>query len=204
MRLGGWETEKLEAWNLVILTAIPKKTDKVGLQSMRYISLLLVVQKFYIRALQTAVRRERKPHETNILGYELARSTSGIIATLRQILGKASEWGIGAFVASADVESAFDCIRHMDVERSLLQEGVHLASICALLRESCDLKGRINLPEAPMSSPFPYARGARQGSVEGPDMWNQVLDYALREPAARQEYEKIGFKMAVDYCKLRK
>ena len=83
---------------------------------MRYISLLLVVQKFYIRALQTAVRRERKPHETNILGYDLGRSTSGIIATLRQILGKASEWGIGAFVARADVESVFGCIRHMDVE----------------------------------------------------------------------------------------
>ena len=40
----------------------------------------------------------------------------------------------------------FDCIRHMDVERALLQKGVHLASICALLRISCDLKGRINLP----------------------------------------------------------
>ena len=170
---------------------------------MRYISLLLVVQKFYIRALQTAVRRERKPHETNILGYDPGRSTSGIIATLRQILGKASEWGIGAFVARADVESVFGCIRHMDVECALLQKGVHLASICALLRESCDLKGRIYLPGAPMSSPFPYARGARQGSVEGLDMWNQVLDYALREPAARWEYEKIGFKMAVGYCRLR-
>ena len=30
VRLGGWETEKPEAWNEVILTAIPKKTDKVG------------------------------------------------------------------------------------------------------------------------------------------------------------------------------
>ena len=74
----------------------------------------------------------------------------------------ATEWGTGAFVASADVESAFDCIKHMDVECALLQKGVHPASICALLRESCDLKGRINLPGAPMSSPFPYARGARQ------------------------------------------
>ena len=69
VRLGGWETEKPEAWSEVILSAIPKKTDKVGLQSMRYISLLPVLQKFYIRALQAAVRRERKPHETNILGF---------------------------------------------------------------------------------------------------------------------------------------
>ena len=53
-----------------------------------------------------------------------------------------------------------------------------------------------------MSSPFPYARGARQGSVEGPDMWNQVLDYALREPPARWESEKVGFKLAADHCRL--
>ena len=144
----------------VILTATPKKTDKVGLKSIRYISLLREIQKFYIRALQTAVKRERRPNETNILGYEPGRSTAGITATLRQILGKASEWGIGAFVASADVEAAIDCIRHMDIERALLQKGVHPSSICALLRESCNLKGRINLPGAPMSSPFPYDRGA--------------------------------------------
>ena len=154
VRLGGWETEKPEAWREVILTAIQKKTDKVGLQSMRYISLLPVLQKFYILALQTAIRRQRKPHETNILGYEPGRSTAGITATLRQILGMATEWGLGAFVASADVEGAFDCIKHMDVECALLQKGVHPASICALLRESCDLKGRINLPGAPISSPF--------------------------------------------------
>ena len=33
-----------------------------------FISLLPVIQKIYIRALQSAVRRERNPHETNILG----------------------------------------------------------------------------------------------------------------------------------------
>ena len=169
---------------------------------MRYISLLLAIQKFYIRALQTAVQRNRKPHETNILGYEPGRSTAGITATLRQILGKAAELGVEASVASADVEGAFACIKHVDVERALLRKGVHPGSVCALVRESCDLKGRINSPGAPMSSPFPYACGSQQGSVEGPDMWNQVLDNALREPAARWESAKIGFKLATDYRRL--
>ena len=119
-----------DAWREVVLTAIPKKSDKVGFRSMRYISLLPVIQKFYIRALQTGVRREREPHETNILGYEPA--------TLREVLSKAAEWGLGAFVASGDVEGAFDCIKHDDVEIALWQKGV--------------LKGRINLPSAPMLS----------------------------------------------------
>ena len=90
VRLGGWGPE---AWREVVLTAIPKKSDKVGFRAMRYISLLPVCQKFYIRALQTAVRRERKPHETNILGFKPGRSTAGVTAT--QVLSKAAEWGGG-------------------------------------------------------------------------------------------------------------
>ena len=201
VRLGGWESERPDAWREVVLTAIPKKSDKVGFRSMRYISLLLVIQKFHIRTVQSAVRRERKPHETNILGFEPGRSTAGVTATLRQVLSKAAEWCVAAFVASADVEGAFDGIKDDDVEKALLQKGVHPESVCSLLRESSDLKGRINLPGAPMSPAFLYARGARQGSVEGPDMWNQVLDNALREPAGRWETEGVGFMLARDYRK---
>ena len=120
------------------------------------------------------------------------------------MLSKAAEWGVGAFVASADVEGAFDRIKHDDFEKALLQKGVHPESVCSLLRESSDLKGRINLPGAPMSPAFLYARGARQGSVEGPDMWNQVLDNALREPAGRWETEGVGFVLARDYRKAQK
>ena len=64
---------------------------------MRYISLLPVLQKFFFRALQTAVRRERKRHETNILGYEPTKSTAGITGTLGQVLSKAAEWSVGSF-----------------------------------------------------------------------------------------------------------
>ena len=98
----------------------------------------------------------------------------------------------------------FHCIKHDDVEKALLQKGVHPGSVCSLLRESCDLKGRINLPGAPMSPDFLYARGARQVSVEGPDVWNQVLDNALREPAACWESEGIGFRLATDHRKAQK
>ena len=35
VRLGGWEIERPDAWREVVLTAIPKKSDKVGFRSMR-------------------------------------------------------------------------------------------------------------------------------------------------------------------------
>ena len=54
--------------------------------------------------------------------------------------------------------------------------------------------------KVPLVSPeFLYARVTRQGSVEGPDLWNQVLDNALREPAALWKTDGIGFRLATDY-----
>ena len=85
-------------------------------------SLLPVLQKFYVRALQVAVRCERRPHLSNILGFEPGRCTAGVIGTLRQVLSKAPEWCVGAFVTSADVKGAFDGIRHEDVTQALLQK----------------------------------------------------------------------------------
>ena len=67
------------------------------------------------------------------------------------------------------------------------------------MRESFDLDGG-----APIAPEFSHARGTRQGSVEGPDMWNQVLDNALRKPAARWEAEGIGFRLATDYRRAQK
>ena len=149
-----------------MLVAIPKKTDKVGFRAMRYISLLPVLQKLYVRALQAAVRRERRPHESNILGFEPGRSTAGVTGTLRQVLSKGAEWRVGAYVASADVEGAFDGIWHQDITDALLRKGVHPEVVCALMRESFDLQGKISLPAAPLSSGLEYARGTRQGSVK--------------------------------------
>ena len=102
------------------------------------------------------------------------------------------------------MEGAFDGIKHDDVAKALLQKRVHPESVCSLLNESSEPKGRNNFPGAPMSPTFLYARGARQGRVEGPDMWNQALDTALREPAGRWESEGIGFMLAKDYRQAQK
>ena len=99
-------------------------------------------------------------------------------------------------MASADVEGVFDGTKYNDVEKALLQKGVHPEAVCSLVRESCDLKGRIDLLGAPMSSAFLYARGAWQGSVEGADMWNQVLVNAPREPPGRWETQGVRFMFA--------
>ena len=93
VRLGGWETENPEAWREVMLVAISNNSDKVGFRAMMYISLLPVLQKFYVPALQAAERWERRPPETNILGFEPpGRSTAGVTSTLRHVLSKAAEW----------------------------------------------------------------------------------------------------------------
>ena len=191
-----WEAgrPRPEAWREVMLVAIPKKTDKVGFRAMRYISLLPVLQNCYVRALQVAVRRERgdSMRQTSCV-FELQRFTANVTGTLRQVLSKAAEWGVGANVASADVEGAFDGIRHEDVTQALLQKGVHPGTVCSFLREPFDLQGRISLPGAHCFSWFSVCSGHSPGQCGGPDLCNQVLDNALREPASRWETEESAF-----------
>ena len=103
------------------------------------------------------MRREQRPHETNILVYE--RGTG----TLRQVLSKAAEWGVGAFVASADVEGAFDGIQHKDVAQALLQKGVHPGAVCSLLRESFDPPGQNQPTGDPYFSGFSVRWGRSSG-----------------------------------------
>ena len=55
----------------------------------------------------------------------------------------------------------FDGIRHQDITDALLQKGVHPEVICALLRGSFGLQGKISLFGALLSSGFEYARGQR-------------------------------------------
>ena len=93
VRLGGWETERPEAWREVVLTAIPKKSDKVGSCSEMH---------QFVASVTKVLHPSLKPHETNILGYEPGRSTTGVTATLRQVFRKAAECCVGAFVASAE------------------------------------------------------------------------------------------------------
>ena len=82
IRNRSWQEKRPEVWREITLVAIPKKTDKVGFRAMRFISLLPVLQKFYVRALQAAVRREHRPHQCNILSFEPRRSTAGVTGTL--------------------------------------------------------------------------------------------------------------------------
>ena len=99
------------------------------------------------------------------------------------------------------MEGAFDCIRHMDVERALPHKGVHPASICENLVIS-----RVELiyQEPRCRLPFHMLVVLDKAALKDLICGIRVLDDALREPAARWESEKIGFKMTADYCRLRK
>ena len=102
-------------------------------------------------------------------------------------------------MASADVEGAFDGIGHEDVNTCSLAEG--RTSWNGLLISALFLISRAGSAyRVPLvSSEFLNARVTRQGSVEGSDLWNQVLDNSLREPASRWKTDGIGFRLATDY-----
>ena len=82
-RLGGWETERPDAWREAVF-AIPKKSNLVGFHSMRYISLLLMIQKFYIRASQSATDVKENHMRQTSWAMKQGEPLLGVSATLKQ------------------------------------------------------------------------------------------------------------------------
>ena len=62
--------------------------------------------------------------------------------------------GCGAFVASADMEGAFDCIKHNDVERALLQK-VFIPNLSALFCATLVIS-RVELICLALRCPLPF------------------------------------------------
>ena len=163
------------------------------------------LQNCYVRALQVAVRRERGDSIRHAsCGFELERFTAGVTGSLRQVLSKVAEWGSALTwpqLTSRELLTASGMrLRHrLSCRRAyILEESAHFCVNLLISRTDSAYKVLLDSPE------FQFARVTRQGSVEGPDLWNQLLHNALREPAARWETEGIGFRLATDDLRAQK
>ena len=204
MRFSGWDREDPKGWKEVVMVAIPKPgTDKKGMEALRLISLLPVLQKTYVRMLQLAETPERSADVCNVLGYRAGCSPADVSESARLALAKADEWGLPIAIASADVLRAFEQVRHADIAESLLSKKVHPEFVHAYMQELAGVSASIFLPGASPSEHFKYERGVKMGGVDGPDQFNSVLDHAIGPCARRWKEEGRGFKLREDYRRLK-
>jgi hypothetical protein len=102
-----------------------------------------------------------------------------VVDLLCQVLAQADRWGGAVVVASMDIVTAFDLIRHDCLAWSLLRRGVHPKAIAAILREYSGLRGTATIPGAGTTAPFAMDMGGRQGGVDTPRELNCMVEAAM-------------------------
>ena len=128
-------------------------------------------------------------------GFRQQFRCDDVIGILRQVIFVSYRWGRPLVVAAADVLTAFDCMNHGSMEKSLLGRGCHPVMARALLREVSGMSCNIEINGAGISETFPLERGGKQGGIETPEVFNAMMEYAL-EPVFRSWLAR-GFRVAV-------
>ena len=170
-----------------------KKGDPAFPSNYRPIAVLPVMYKLFATVLLGRIRRvldRLQPLEQ--AGFRASFSCSDHVHTLRLLAEKASEWGQTLWVASLDLEKAFDKVLHDHVFDSLLGTGVEVEVIQTLRKVYSDMCAYVQLEPGNRSRTFSILRGVRQGDPLSPILFINVLRKVLSEVAENWEQKKRG------------
>ena len=114
----------------------------------------------------------------------MALLKKGCVHILRAVIEKSAEWGEELWIATLDVEKAFDRVHHSSLFEALLSEGVDASIIACLYALYSDLHASVMLWDGAESRSFEMQRGVRQGDPLSPLLFNLVLNRVLEEVRA--------------------
>eukprot|EP00959_Pyramimonas_sp_CCMP1952_P044114 922089-Pyramimonas_sp.AAC.1 len=172
-------------WRRMKFRVIFKKGDPAMPQNYRPIAILPVMAKLFSTVLYNRIATyidARLGREQ--FGFRPGRGCADAIHIVRTIVEKSLEWGEELWVATLDVEKAFDRVHHSALFDSLVINGVDSQVVGALRRLYFDVKGYVSLWRGAESREFEVQRGVKQGDPLSPVLFNLILDGALKEASA--------------------
>ena len=117
-------------------------------------------------------------------GFRRGRGCADAVHILRTIIEKSSEWGEELWIATLDVEKAFDCVHHSCLFDALMAAGADASIVAALSRLYTDLRTYVVTEPGQQSRTFQVQRGVRQGDPLSPLLFNLVLNQVLGEASS--------------------
>jgi hypothetical protein len=141
--------EPLVAWKVAEIKVLFKKGDPSLPCNYRPIAVLPVMAKLFSTVLYNRIAVDIDANlSPEQFGFRPNRGCADAVHVVRMVGEKSLEWGEDLWVATLDVEKAFDTVHHSSVFEGLITSGIPMSMVAVLRRLYYGVKG---LPTADFS-----------------------------------------------------
>ena len=156
-------------WKITKLRVLFKKGDPTMPKNYRPIAVLPVMSKLFSTVLYNRIADiiDAKLSKEQF-GFRPGRGCADAVHVARMIVEKSLEWGEELWIATLDVEKAFDRVHHSALFEALLQQRIDASTVSALRRLYFGVKGYVSIWAGADSRYFEMNRGVKQGDPLSP------------------------------------
>jgi hypothetical protein len=182
-----------EQWRSTKIIVLFKKGDVSLPKNYRPIAIIPVLCKLFSGVVLLRIKQvldpQRIPEE---MGFRETYGCSDLVHTLRMVGEKGMEWGESLWMASLDLEKAFDKVLHSALYQNLHAAGISDDDLQAIKTLYADQSAYIQLDPSLRSRCFPILRGVRQGDPMSPILFACALRGCMQKLKLKWDRQNYG------------